>query len=101
MLIEHGIDHMNKGFIGRKEAVTSREQVAFEHPFYGVLAEHFDDAPVSSQFATISVFGKIFRDPELLAYFIDVLQLVGCIFVRTEDPEAIHVRFHDIPQESS
>ena len=92
---------MNKGFVGREEAVPARQQIAFEHAFHGVLAEHLDDPPVGRQFAAIRVFGKVFGNPELLADFIDVLQLVGRVFVRTEDAEAIHVRFHDIAKESS
>ena len=99
VLIEHGVDHVNKGFIRREEAVPAGQQVAFEHAFHGVLAEHLDDPAVGRQFAAIRVFREVFGDPELLADFIDVLQLVRRVFVRAEDAKAIHVRFHDVAKE--
>ena len=87
VLIEHGVDHVDERFVGREEAVSSGQQVAFEHALHGVLAEHLDDAAVGRQFAAVRVFGKVFGNPELLADLVDVLQLVGSVFVRTEDAE--------------
>ena len=55
MLIEHRIDHVNEGFIGRKEAVSARQKVAFEHPFDSVLTEHLDDTSICREFAAVSV----------------------------------------------
>ena len=46
MLIEHRVDHVNEGFIRRKKAVATGKQVAFEHAFHRVLAQHFDNASV-------------------------------------------------------
>ena len=92
---------MNEGFIRREEAVPSGEQIAFEHAFHRVLAEHFDDPPVGRQLAAIRVFRKVFGDPEFLADFVDVVQLVRRVFVRAKDAEAIHVQLHHIAQESS
>jgi hypothetical protein len=58
VLIEHGIDHMREGLVGRKKSVPAAEQITFEHAFDGVLAEHFDDAAIGRQFAAVAVFGK-------------------------------------------
>ena len=101
MLIEHGIDHVHEGFICRKEAMTACEEVALEHPFHRALAEHLDYPPVGREFAAVRVFREVFGDPEFLADFIDVVQLVGCVLIGTEDTEAIHVRSHNISQEGS
>ena len=56
VLVEHGVDHVNERFVGGEEAVPAGEQIAFEHAFHGVLAEHLDDAAIGGQFAAIRVF---------------------------------------------
>ncbi len=90
---------MDKGFVGREKAVTPGEQVTFQHAFHGVLAEHFDNASVSRQFAAILVFGEVFGDPEFLGGLVDRLQFVRGGFVRAEHAEVSHVRLHHVTQE--
>ena len=101
MLIEHGIDHVNEGFVSGEEAMPAGEQVALEHAFDGVLAEHLHHPAIGGQFAAIGIFREVLGNPELLADLVDVLQLVGCVLVRAEDAEAVHVRFHDVSEESA
>ena len=66
-----------------------------------MFAKHLYYSAVGGQLAAIRVFRKVCSDPELFADLVDVLQLVRCVFIGTEDAEAIHVGFHDIPEESS
>ena len=98
VLIEHGVDHVDEGFVGREEAVTSSQQVAFEHALERMLAEHLDDASIRCQFAAVGIFGEVFVNPDFLAHLVNVLQLVGGVFVRTEDAEVLHVQLHDVAQ---
>ena len=91
---------MNERLIGRKEPVAAREQVAFEHAFHGVLAQHLDDPAVGRQFAAVRVFREVLCDPEFLRDFVDILQLIRSVFVRPEHAEVllISVQLHDIAQ---
>ena len=98
VLVEHGVDDVHEGLVGREEAVASGEQVAFEHAFHGVLAEHLHDAAVGREFAAVEVFLEIFLDPELLADLVDGVELVGGVLVRAEDAEVVHVGLHDVAQ---
>ena len=66
VLVEHRVDDVDEGLVGGEEAVPAGEQVAFEHAFHGVLAEHLDDAAIGRQLAAVGVFGEVLVDPELL-----------------------------------
>ena len=66
VLVEHGVDDVDKGFVGGEKAVSPGKQVAFEHALHGVLAEHLDHASVGCQFAAVLVFGEVVGDPEFL-----------------------------------
>src|SRR5215831_13767594 len=92
---------MSESFISRKETVSPAEQIAFEHAFEGVLTKHFDDPSISRQFTTLSVFGKLLSNPELLAHFINVVELVGSVLVRAEDTEVGDVVLHHVAQKHS
>src|SRR5579872_3018236 len=41
VLVEHGIDDMYEGLIAGKKAMAAGQQIAFEHSFQRVLAQHF------------------------------------------------------------
>ena len=73
VLVEHGIDDVDKGFVGGEEAIAPGEQIALEHTFHSVLAEHLDDPSVRRQFAAILVFREIFGDPKFLGSLINRL----------------------------
>ena len=49
VLIEHRVDDVNERFIAGEEAVTSRQQVAFEPSLAQMLAEHFHDASLRGE----------------------------------------------------
>src|SRR5215471_8363807 len=98
MLIEHGINDMRKGLIGRKESMAPRQEVTFKHSLHGVLAEHFYHPAVAREFGAVSVLWKILSNPELLTHLVNCVELIGCVLVRTEDAEVLHVELHNFPQ---
>jgi hypothetical protein len=57
VLVEHGIDHVGKGFVGVEEAVATRQQIALQPALQGVLTEHFHHPSILGEFAAIHVFG--------------------------------------------
>ncbi len=79
--------------------MASRKQIAFKHAFDSMLTEHLHDSTVRSQLSAIRVFREIVRNPELLADCVDVVQLVGSIFVGTEDAKVVHIQFHYVAEE--
>src|SRR5271166_1291352 len=101
VLIEHRIDHVYEGFIRREKAVATGKQIALEHAFHGVLAEHFDNASVRRQFCSITVLGETFSDPEFLRDLVNRVKLVGRVLVWREDSKAVHIPLHDIAQKTS
>ena len=48
-----------------------------------------------------SVFREVLFDPELLAHLVNRIQLVGGVFVGTEDAEVVHVQLHHVAQENA
>ena len=73
MLVEHGVDHVDKGLIGGEETISAAQQIAFEHALHGVLAQHLNHTPIGRQFATVLVFGEIVGNPEFLGDLVDSL----------------------------
>ncbi len=84
MLIEHGIDNVDEGFVAVEQAVAAGEEIPFEPPFALVFAEDFENA---------AVVGEVFVDLDHLAFplargdFEDGGEFVGNRFVRAEDAE--------------
>src|ERR1017187_219640 len=101
MLIEHRVDYVHEGFIRREKAIAAGKQVALEHAFHRVLAQHFDNASLRSQFCSITILGETFSDPELLRRLINCIELVGCVLVWREHSKAVHIPLHDIAQKTS
>ena len=59
VLVEHRVDDVHERFISREESVASGQQIAFQHPFQRMLAEHFDHPAIDGEFAAIAVLGQI------------------------------------------
>src|SRR5690606_25588732 len=53
VLVEHGVDDMDEGFVGGKKAVATGEHIAFQPALQGVLREHFLHPAVRRQFAAV------------------------------------------------
>ncbi len=96
VLVEHRVDDVDEGFVRREESVATSEQVTFQHSFESVLAQHLHDAAVRGEVASVIVFGKALLDPEFLAHFVEVIELVRSGFVRTENAEVRRIRLHDV-----
>jgi len=101
VLIEHRVDHVHEGFIRGEKAIATRKQVALEHAFHRVLAQHLDNTSVRSQFCSITVLGETFSDPELLRDLINRVKLVRRVLVWREHSKALHIPLHDIAQKAS
>ena len=101
MLVEHGVDDVDKRFVGSEEPMPPGEQVAFQHSLHGVLAQHFKDTTVVREVAAVVVFREKFLDPEFLAHGVDRVEPVRGGFVGPEDAEVLHVLFHHIAQQSA
>ncbi len=100
VLIEHRVDHMHEGLIGRNEPVTAGKQVSLQHALYGVLAEHLHHSSVGRQFPSVRIFRKGCGEPNLLARFIKRVQLVRGSFIRTENAKILRVSFHYVAKEA-
>ena len=99
--VEHRVDDVDEGFVGREEAVAAGEQIAFEPAFQRVLREHLQDAAVGRQLAAVGVFGQVVGQPELLARLVDRVEPVRGVLVGAEDAEVVHVLAHDVAQEAA
>jgi len=96
VLVKHGVNHVHEGLVGREKAISSGQQIAFEHAFHGVLTEHLDDSTVRRKFAAVLVFREVLGDPEFLGRLVDRLQFVGGGFVGAEHTEVVHVQLHHV-----
>ena len=75
------------------------QNVAFEPPLDGVLAEHLHDATASCKLPAIGIFREVLAEPHLLTNFIDGLKLVGLCFIWPKNPEVVHVLPRHFPEE--
>ncbi len=99
VLVEHRVDDVDERLVAVDETVPAAQQVTLQPAFDGVLAEHLHDAAVRGQFAAVRVLREILPQPDLLADFVDRLELVRLRLVRAEDAEVVHVQPHDFAQE--
>ena len=99
VLIEHRVDDVNERLIAVDQAMPAAQNITLQPPFHGVLAEHLHDAAVRGKLAAVGVFREVLAEPDLLADFIDGLELVGLRLVRPEDAEVLHVLPHHFAKE--
>ena len=79
--------------------MPATQQVAFVPAFERVLGEHLHDAAVGGELPAVGVFSEIVGQPELLADFVDGVELVRRVFIGAEDAEVGHVALHDVAKE--
>ena len=84
VLVEHGVDDVDEGFVAGKESVAAGEQVAFEPALAHVLAENFQDAAVGRD---VIVGGNDDRVGLAIGEFEQRVQAIGAGFIRTEHQE--------------
>ncbi len=73
MLVEHGVDDVDEGFVAGEQAVPTGEQVTLEPAFTQVLAQHFHHPAIGAQ---VDIDGLDGRHPCLAANLVDGLQAV-------------------------
>src|ERR1700722_1946196 len=101
VLVEHGIDDMDEGFITGEETVSASENIPLKPAFECVLAEHLHDASGDVQLATVGVFGLVFSQPGFLGSGINGCELVGCGLVWAKNAEGVHVATHHFSKKVS
>jgi len=99
MLVDHGVDDVNEGLVAVEETVATRENVAFQPTFAGMLTEHLHNTTFHSQVSSILILLKVLAHPDLLACLVDLAKLVGLCLIRTEDAEIGHIVCDDVPKE--
>src|SRR6202020_1264220 len=101
VLVEHGIDDMDEGFITGEKTVSASENMPPKPAFECGLAEHLHGASGDVELATVGVFGLVFSEPGFLGGGIDGCKLVGCGLVWAKNAEGVHVATHHFSQKVS
>lgn len=96
VLINHGVNDVDKGFIAVEHAVPTGEYVAFEPTLDRMLTEHLHDAPLECEIPAIGILVEIFTQPYLLTSLVYITQLVRFRLIRTEDAESVLIQPDDI-----
>ena len=96
VLIDHGIDHMHKGFVGGEKAVTAAEYVTFIPTLQRMFRQHFQHTPIRAQMTTLLIFWPVVAEPQLGSRLIQRIELVGRSFIRAEHPEGVHIPAHSV-----
>ena len=88
MLIEHGIDDVDEGFVAREEPVSAGQKIAFEPSLALVFAQHFHNPPIRRKMV---IFGINLRHVATVGYFENVLPTIRVVFVGAEDSEVLAI----------
>src|SRR5271166_3401732 len=96
VLVEHGIDDVDEGFITGEKAMAAGENVSLKPAFERVLTEYLHNAAEEIKLAAISVVGYVLGKPCFLRGSIDSSQPVGGGLVRSEDAERTHISAHHL-----
>ena len=92
MLVHHRVDDVDKGLVGRPQAMTTGEEIALEQAFALVLGELLDNiADRSHVLIVCRVVVEVAVEPLLIGHLVARLQAVRCRLVGTEDTEAVTV----------
>src|SRR6266436_9248346 len=84
VLVEHGIDDVDEGFVAGEETVASGEEITFEPTLAKMFAEDLDDAAIARD-VLVSLQNLALENA--IGGFEDFGQAVGFSFVRTHDSE--------------
>ena len=89
VLIEHGINDVDKRFVTGEQAMPPGEEIAFEPALAQMLAQHFHHPAVGAE---IDVDGLYARHPFLAGDFVDGLQPIRGGFVGAKQAEIARSR---------
>src|ERR1700730_698019 len=100
VLVEHGVDDVNEGFVAREQAVAAGEEIALEPALAHVLAEDLHHPAVGGE---MFVDGEGRSLPGFAGDFEDGVQAVGRGFVGAEEAKIsrAQVAFHDVAQKAA
>jgi hypothetical protein len=101
VLVEHGVDDVHEGLVGREEAVASGQQVAFEPALEGVLGEHLHHAAVDPELGPVGVVGQGLGHPALLGDGVGGVELVRGGLVGTEQAEVAGIGGQRVAQQGA
>ena len=96
MLIDHGIDHMDKALVGAPHAGAAGEHVSLEEALALVLGQLLNDLAGAGQQLVVGLILVEAGIPLLFGHLVGSLQAVGRGLVGTEDAEVVHVLSQDI-----
>ena len=92
MLVHHRVDDVDKGLVGRPQAMASRQEIALEQAFALVLGKLLDNiADRSHVLIVCRVVVEVAVEPLLIGHLVARLQAVRCRLVGAEDAEAVTV----------
>jgi len=88
MLVEHGIDDVNKRLVAGEETVTSAQEIALQQSFAEVFGEHLDHATILTQ---VVVARHGLGHPRSIGDVEDTAQSVRDHFVGSEQQEVFGI----------
>jgi hypothetical protein len=99
MLVEHGIDHVNKSLVAGKKTMTPAEKISFQPSLQGVLTQHFHHPAIRREIATVPIFRKGLGHPTFGARLINSIEFIRGRLIRPEDSEIIRILAQDFREE--
>ena len=91
MLVDHGIDHVDKALVGAPHTRAAGEHVCLEEALALVLGQLLDNLTGTGQQLVVGIVLVEAGIPLLLGHLVGSLQAVGRSLVGTENAEIVHV----------
>ena len=98
MLVEHRVHDVDKGLIAGKEAVPSGEEIPFEPPLAGMLAQDLHHPAIRGQ---VFILLQLLRDPSARCDVKQCRQSVRGRLVRAKHAKVGEVVPHDVTQQAT
>lgn len=96
VLVDHGIDHVDKALVGAPHAGASGKHVGLEETLTLVLGQLLDNLTGTGQQLVVGLVPVKAGIPLLFGHLVGSLQAVGRGLVGTEDAEVVHVLGQDV-----
>ena len=96
VLVDHGIDDVDKALVGAPHAGAAGEHVGLEEALALVLGQLLDNLAGTGQQLVVGLVLVKAGIPLLLGHLVGSLQAVGRGLVGTEDAEVVHVLGQDV-----
>ena len=96
VLVDHGIDHVDKTLVGAPHAGAAGEHIGLEEALALVLGQLLDNLTGACQQLVVGLVLVEAGVPLLLSHLVGSLQAVGSGLVGTKDAEVVHVIGQDV-----